>query len=230
MSDIIRIPEVVVPGKPLGRHIHHDPRSRAFPAEQAVAVVSVTHVSTGLPLTQTRGSCTAEALCGARDTEPNTREPILVQADADRLYDEEIVLEGGNPATDDPGGDGLTVCKAAVTAGLITSYTHAFGIDEALAALVIRPVITGVNWFDSFDTPDPTGLVQITKTAKVRGGHELAATAIDAVEELIWLPNSWGLSYGVPFGGIPGGCLCMRWDTWDQLLQQGGDVTVPITT
>ena len=115
------------------------------------------------------------------------------------------------------------VCKAAKQLGLISSYKHAFGIDHALAALVLRPVITGINWYTSFDTPDPaTGLVEIASGATVRGGHEVVADGIDADKQLVWLWNSWGTGWGV------GGRFCMSFETWDQLLKERGDVTVPM--
>ena len=63
------------------------------------------------------------------------------------------------------------VCKAGKDLGLISSYKHAFGIQHALQALVLRPVITGIKWYTSFDTPDPnTGLVELASGATVRGG------------------------------------------------------------
>jgi hypothetical protein len=149
----------------------------------------------------------------------------LSEADAVKLYDVETSLEGKPHPPNDPGGSGLMVCKAAVQENLISSYTHAFGVQQALEALVLRPVITGINWFTSFDTPDPkSGLVEITPTATVRGGHEVVADGIDAPNQLVWLWNSWGKEFGI------GGRFCMSFATWEQLLDKKnqGDVTVPI--
>ncbi len=68
------------------------------------------------------------------------------------------------------------VCRAAKQLGMITAYHHAFGLQHALQALVLRPVITGINWYTSFDTPDPqSGVVAIAPGATVRGGHEIVA-------------------------------------------------------
>jgi hypothetical protein len=224
-----RIPlaEVKVEGKRLGRHIVQDQRSHNFEAEQAQAIASVKHAAYGLPLTQSVGSCTAEALCGARNSEPNyDGTPLagmpLVQSDAEKLYSLETQNEGSPWPPNDPGGSGLEVCKAAVTLGLISSYDHAFGTQGALQALVLRPVITGVNWYDSMDTPDSGGVVSIAAQAVVRGGHEILADEIDAANELVWFWNSWGLSFGL------GGRFAMKFATWDRLLQEQGDVTVPI--
>ncbi len=219
------LPEQRVPDKRLGRHVHHDPRSRDFPAPRAPQIVSVKHGATGLPLDQGQiGSCTANALCGALDSDPNLSGGTPYdETEAVKVYGLETKLEGKPYPPNDPGGSGLMVCKAAQQMGLITSYQHAFGVQHALEALVLRPVITGVNWYDSFDHPDPqTGEVAIAAGATVRGGHEIVADEIDAANKLVWFWNSWGTSWG------QGGRFCMSFDTWDQLLQQQGDVTVPV--
>lgn len=229
ITDIVRIPipEIIVPGKRLGRHICFDPRSVAYPAETASAVVSVKHASSGLPLDQGNvGSCTANALVGALNTVPHWKagNPVLAEPDAVRLYSAEEVLEGFGPyPPNDQGGSGVEVCQAGKNAGLLNGYQWATGIEQALKALVIRPVITGLNWFDSFDNPDANGLVSIAPGATVRGGHEIVATQIDAPKQLVWFWNSWGSSWGL------GGRFCMSWPTWNKLLQQGGDVTIPRT-
>jgi hypothetical protein len=218
-----QLPEQVVEGRRLGRHVLHDPRSREFPAARAPKIVSVTHAATGLPLDQGKiGSCTANALCGALDSAPdNTSGKTYDEPAAVQLYELETKLEGHPYPPNDPGGTGLMVCKAARQLGWITAYQHAFGIQHALEALVLRPVITGVNWYTSFDTPDGNGLVAIAPGATVRGGHEVVADGIDAENQLVWFWNSWGTVFA------KGGRFCMSFSTWEQLLSEQGDVTVP---
>lgn len=231
----IKLPEVRVPGRRLGRHIVHDQRSHDFEAERATTIVSVTHKALGLPLDQGNiGSCTANAECGANNADPNSaklKNGPFTEKGAVTLYELETKNEGQPYPPNDPGGSGLEVCKAAVQLGWISGYTHAFGIQHALAALVKLPAITGVSWYDSFDTPDKDGLVSIAKGAQVRGGHEFVALRIIAEHELVGFANSWGTAYGVPDPemGLPdGGAFYMSFETWDALLQQQGDVTVPI--
>jgi hypothetical protein len=221
----VHLPEQVVEGKRLGRHVEHDPRSRDFSAKRAPKIISVQHQATGLPLDQGElGSCTANALCGALDSAPDfVGGTPLGEPDAVRLYKLETELEGKPCPPNDPGGSGLMVCKAAKQLGLISSYKHAFGLQHALEALVLRPVITGIGWYSSFDTPDPTtGLVEIAPGAAVRGGHEIVADGIDAENKLVWFWNSWGPHFGL------GGRFCMAFDTWGRLLKERGDVTVPL--
>jgi len=219
------IEERVVPGRRLGRHVLHDPRSFDYPAAQAPAIVSVQHAARGLPLDQgSLGSCTANALCGALDSAPDNRSGTTYdEQSAITLYEKETALEGEPYPPNDPGGTGLMVCKAAVDLGWIGSYSHAFGVEHALLALVHRPVITGVNWYTSFDDPDPsTGLVEISPGATVRGGHEIVADGIDAANQLVYLWNSWGPGWGL------GGRFCWTFATWERLLEAQGDVTVPL--
>ena len=218
------IQEQMVRGHRLGRHVFHDPRSLKYSAPRAPKVVSVTHAAQGLPLDQGGiGSCTANALCGALDSSPDNQSgKSFAEDSAVQLYELETKLEGKPYPPNDPGGSGLMVCKAAKELGWIKSYQHTFDIQHALEALVLRPVITGVSWYTSFDTPDRTGLVEIAKGATVRGGHEVVADGIDADNKLVWFWNSWGPEYGL------GGRFCMSFDTWERLLSEQGDVTVPI--
>lgn len=182
------------------------------------------HRGVGLPLNQGDiGSCTANALCGALNSAPDfTGSTPRSEQNAIQLYELETKLEGRPYPPNDPGGSGLEVCKAAGELGWISSYKHAFGIEKALLALVLRPVITGINWYTSFDTPAADGLVAIAHGATVRGGHEVVADEIDAPNKLVWFWNSWGAAFAV------GGRFCMSFDTWQQLLEQTGDVTVPL--
>lgn len=219
-----RLHEQPMAGMRLGRHVEHDPRSLEYTAKRAPKILSVKHKATGLPLDQGEiGSCTANALCGALDSAPDfTGSTTLTEHDAVQIYELETKMEGQPYPPNDPGGSGLMVCKAAKQLGLITSYRHAFGVEHALQALVLRPVITGIRWFTSFDTPASNGLVKIDPGATVRGGHEIVADEIDAENKLVWFWNSWGTKYA------QGGRFCMSWDTWSTLLEEQGDVTVPL--
>jgi hypothetical protein len=221
----ITIPETVVEGKRLGRHqALPDERDFAYLAQGAPQIVSVRHQAAGLPLNQGNiGSCTAEALCGALNSSPDyAGGHLYTQPDALALYERETADEGQPYPANDPGGTGRAVCQAARELGWITSWQNAAGLQAALQALVLRPVITGVNWYDSFDTPMPGGQVAIAEGATVRGGHEIVADEIDAEHYLVWFWNSWGPGFGV------GGRFCMSWHCWWRLLNEGGDVTVPI--
>jgi hypothetical protein len=239
------IQEHAVEGRRLGRSVLHDERSKDFPAEQAGTVKAVDHESHGLPLDQDgAGSCTAEATCAALNTAPDAAKEkgrTFTQTDAFRLYALETQLEGqpwiqGDPSSPDPGGTGLMVCKAAKQLGWIRSYRHAFGLEHAVKALVLRPNIWGVNWYSSMDDPDPaTGIITISPGAFIRGGHEICATRIvprgstipgteeTAPDDLAGFWQSWGR------WGLNGtGRFFMSFGDLDRLLSEDGDVTVPL--
>jgi hypothetical protein len=224
-AEMTHLQEAPIAGKVLGRHIHHDDRSWAFPADQAKHVATVRHRGAGLPLNQEAHTCcTAHALCAVLNSASDRSEHPLTESAAVKIYEKAKHMAGTITVEDDiPGSSALMACKASVRLGLISSYRHAFGIEHALRSLTLQPVMTGFSWFSSFDHPDPsTGLVSIADDATVRGGHEVLADGIDLDRELVWFCNSWGPEYGVD------GRFCMTFETWARLLAGRGDVTVPL--
>jgi len=222
----ITIPETtIVPGRRLGRHINHDPRSRNFAFTAPTPIVTTTHMRFMPILDQgSVGSCTGNATVGALGTTPlwevlPARTP-LTEAEALILYSDATKIDSavGSYPPDDTGSDGLSVAKVALRRGLISAYAHAFTLQDALSALMTGPVITGVGWYEGFDSPDANGLVAIS--GNVRGGHEFVVYAVDATAKTVTAANSWGTSYGKE------GCFTFSWDTWQRLMDEQGDVTV----
>ena len=213
--------EHAVSGRRLGRHIEHDERSRAFPAARAPKVVSVMHTRHCAPFDQGQtGSCTGNAEAGVLMTDPLFMTGrSLSESDAVVLYEKATHLDRikGVYPPDDTGSSGLAVMKAAKALGYITGYQHAFGLQHALEALVLAPVITGVSWYEGFDEPDADGNVAIS--GSIRGGHEFEVVGIDAEARTVRACNSWGADWG------DHGYFQFSWDTWDQLLHKRGDVT-----
>ena len=226
--------EHVIEGQRLGRHVEHDPRSRAYAYEApagAAALVAVEHVRHGGIFNQGNlGSCTGNAAAGAKNTEPlyhaGSAHPLSESGAVD-LYSLATQLDGlsnGYYPPTDTGSSGLAVAKAMQQQGLIGSYSHAFNMAAALAALQAGPVITGVPWYEGFDSPDANGLVKIA--GQIRGGHEIVArgyqpgVAADGSDALIKLDNSWGTGWG------KSGSFYWTVATWASLLAQQGDVTI----
>jgi hypothetical protein len=234
-NETYEIPEEVIEDKRLGRHVQHDPRSRAFPYVEPTPfeeLRSVIHRHYGKVFNQgDLGSCTGNSIaqcCNTRPTHiPKTR--LLKQNDAVDIYSKATAIDefDGEYPPEDTGSSGLAVVKVAKVRGLITSYQHAFNIEQAISALQDWPVITGVTWYESMDTPDQDGVV--TVDGQIRGGHEFAAIGfhipsdaegiLDCVVEFL---NSWGKEWGHR------GRFFMTVKDWANLLEQDGDVTVPI--
>lgn len=239
------IPETVVPGKRLGRHVRHDSRSLAYLVQAAdpSTLTSVRHERYIPVLDQgDLGSCTGNAAEGCVGTGPlyvalngSAVQPWHTgagAADKDeqqavQLYSAATQLDDydGSYPPEDTGSDGLSVAKAAQKAGLISGYRHATSLEAALTALAAGPVITGVNWYDTFDEPDKRGMVTITPGARVRGGHEFVVDELDVEGKTVWFTNSWGTGWGIQ------GRAYMTWEVWGRLLDEQGDVTVftPVT-
>lgn len=85
---------------------------------------------------------------------------------------------------------------------------------------MVGPVITGVPWYEGFDTPDSNGLVSIS--GQVRGGHEFEVLGYDPATDLATAVISWGAGWGTA------GRFRFTSAVWGELLAQQGDITVPL--
>lgn len=220
--------ELPGPGR-LGRHVEHDDRSLAYLVTPATAtLVSKTWTRSTPILDQGNlGSCTGNAATGCLGTEPFFAEiPTGVALDEDeavKLYEAATKLDSisGSYPPDDTGSTGLAVAKACLQSKLIAGYQHATSIDTALATISgTAPVITGVNWYTGFDSPDANGRVAIGKHDTIRGGHEFVVRGVNVDQELVHADNSWGTSWGAA------GSFSFSFADWARLLGEEGDVTV----
>lgn len=230
-NHVIHLDEQVVEGKRLGRHVNHDPRSRAFAYAATAPVLVTTYHERVVPIFDqgNLGSCTGNASTGALGTKPffATLPPgtTLNESVAVDVYSAATAIDGfdGQYKPDDTGSDGLSVAKVLKSRGLIAGYQHAFGLQQALAALQNYPVITGVPWYEGFDNPDSAGRVKIS--GQVRGGHEFEVVGVDVENREVRAANSWGEGYADK------GYFTFSWDDWARLLGEQGDVTIllPLT-
>jgi hypothetical protein len=227
----VDIPEVPVPGKPLGRHVNHDPRSLRFQVGQpAGALRSVLHTR-AIPVVDqgSLGMCTGAAATGAVGTSPLydaiTDKPTLDLAYARQVYSDATQIDpfrGEWPPTD-TGSDGLSVAKVMKSRGLISGYLHATSLSAMQAALQETPVIVGVPWYESMDRVDSAGRISVS--GSVRGGHEFEVLGIDVDAGIFRAVNSWGTGYGQR------GYFSIRFADMDRLLHEDGDCTqlLPLT-
>lgn len=211
----------------LGRRVEHDPQSRRYAARRATQARTVLWEHRAPVLHQgTLGACTGFALAQCLNTtrfvnsRPQRR--YLTSAHGRNLYSKATSLDqfpGQWPPTD-TGSSSLGVCKAGMVFGYLSGYDHAFGLSHALSALSLSPMITGTAWHDAMFEPDSNGF--IVPAGGVVGGHEYLVLGCNVPGRYITILNSWGPSWG------RNGRAKIRWDHYDELLQDYGDATVPI--
>jgi hypothetical protein len=228
-------------GGRLGRHVEHDDRSKAYALSEDLLgdYTSATHTVNAPVLNQgDKGACTGFGTEACVSADPfYAAIPVSVPArptanvDTDNaqglaLYGAATKLDNikGSYPPDDTGSTGIAAAKAAQKVGLIAGYQHALSLDAALMGVGKLPGITGVNWYEGFDTPDSKGRVKVS--GSVRGGHEFCVYGIDAVKKLVWARNSWGSGWGL------NGCFSFSFDDWGRLLDEQGDATffVPLSS
>lgn len=215
----------------LGRLVEHDPRSKLYPARQAVRPRTVLWDHHAPVLDQgDLGGCTGFALAQCLNTAKfassrpkrlgrryylNDKYAQMMYARATQLDD----IEGTWPPTD-TGSSGLAVCKAGVQLGYLAAYQHAFGFVHFAQAITLQPVIVGTWWYDAMYYPDAYGFVK--PVGENVGGHEYLALGINYADQYVTCLNSWSASWG------DRGRFRLTFTDFAALLQDDGDVTVPI--
>lgn len=216
----------------LGRHVEHDPASLAYGhavlPRSAIKSVSWTR---RIPILNQGdvGSCTANASTGWVGTDTASRQGLAnVQGRpvdeewARDFYHLETELDGipGVWPPDDTGSSGLAAGKTLRKLGLCSKYLHAFSLQALESALQSGPALLGLPWHADMMDADAKGNVEIT--GDVVGGHEICADGLDVEGQRVWISNSWGPKWGKD------GKFCLTYDQLGELLDDSGDVTVPV--
>lgn len=218
----------------LGRIKEHDPRSKLYRVNVEGVEIASVRWNRQVPVFDQGdlGSCTANAGVGVLATDPfysktSRGSLVLDEAFAVEVYKDATRLDDfdGEYLPTDTGSSGLAVAKALKARGLISGYTHAFSLDDALKALQLGPVIIGINWYRNFFTPTKTGMISVGVNDYVVGGHEVLLDEVDVEKRIVGGTNSWGDSWGV------NGRFYMTFDLLARLMLEDGDVTsfVPVT-
>ncbi len=236
-TEHVRIPEHRVPGKRLGRHVSHDSRNKAYPWRAGGGPLTSQLWPRHTPILDQGdiGSCTGNMETGDLGTDPvygalpaaYRAAAALNEALALKIYSAAETIDGDGPyPPNDNGSSGPSAAKAAMKLGLISGYLHCLSLADVLDALEEHPVGIGANWYDSFDSPDSSGLVTISPGAQVRGGHEFLCRGKDIAKKMVYCDNSWGAGWGSQ------GSFMFSWDDLERLLTEQGDGTVslPLTT
>lgn len=224
-----------VPGvRGKGRHVCHDPASRAYGVaeEDQFAPGHIQHERYIPILDQGQlGSCVGNATTGMLGSGPFFHSPpvrglMLDEAYAVGLYAEATHLDNvpGYYPPVDGGTSGLGAAKALRRRGLINRYEHAFSIRGMLTALRRAPVILGTVWLTGMSNPDSRGFVHLTGSAE--GGHETLCREYEPASRLddgvFTIDNSWSAEWG------DGGRFRITVRDLAYLLAQQGDVTAPV--
>jgi hypothetical protein len=224
----------------LGRNIRLDSRSLDYAVQPVgVTVTSIRHAQSIDVLDQGQvGSCTGNASCSCAYHAPFyapgapdwSYAPSEVGA---RSWYHQNTVEDGYQGTwnvdgtgDDTGSDGLTSSKVAKEAGIVSGYRAALDLDSSLQALMTAPGITGIPFYNSMFDAGSDGLMTVTASSGLAGGHELCVDEIVAADALgngtgkllVGGPNSWGTSWGAQ------GRWYLTGDDWWSLRKQDGDV------
>lgn len=167
-------------------------------------------------------------MCGACATDPlfpalpADLAKALGQPLALKFYSEAESIDGDGPyPPQDNGSTGGSACQAAKNDGYISAYTWATSAAAIADALQHGPVGLGVYWYSSFDNPPASGIVSISRTATIRGGHEFLCRQYDSAAGVFWCDNSWGTGWGKQ------GRFGLSGATVDTLLSRQGDCVVP---
>ena len=224
----------------LGRHVHHDSRSLDhlfLPRDAKPKGKNVTWNSGTGPLNQGNvGSCTGNAFTQFLNTNfcnnvrTNQKREFLSEADALNFY-HWATVEDSYPGTyppKDTGSDGISVCKGGVHLSWLTNYQHLVSFSSVQAAIETTPAIQGTVWTNEMFKPK-NGLVKVgtINNSTIAGGHEYLFCGIDWTEEVHIYRNSWG-DVDEWEGCKPGGYFAVSFKDVQKLLDQQGDVTVPI--
>lgn len=225
----------------LSRHVAHDSRSLDhlyLPREAKPKKINKLWTSAAPALNQGEtGSCTGNSITNFFNSDfakaalvYQNRRSFLTEADALNFYHWATVedsYKGTYPPTD-TGSDGLSVCKGAQHLTWLDSYKHIVSFSSAQASIEKTPSIQGTVWTQKMFKPN-NGLVTVGKIndSTIAGGHEYHFAGIDWTEDVHIYRNSWG-DETVWEGSKPGGYFAIGFKDVQALLDEQGDVTVPI--
>jgi hypothetical protein len=226
----LRLPEVVVLNKRLGRHIGHDPASLRFLVEEAAPAVTSWERITPILNQGDLGSCTGNAAVGVLGSTvcfealDQAQRTALGEDLAVRVYTLATTLDGfpGQMPQQDTGSDGNSAAKATRNLGYSSGWKHATSLGGMHRLIQAGPFMVGTNWLSDMDQPNAEGVVRATGV--VRGGHEYEV--LNYTSAGLWeCVNSWSDSWG------KGGHFFLPDEDMAVLLADQGDATalVPLS-
>ena len=211
-----------------------DPRSRGYSVRSLVAEAPTRAVWwTGGVVTDQgqEGQCVGHAVTGEFLASPvRGKLPRVNPTDAANSLATSVFLRARQldpwPGENYEGTAVNAGMKVGRERGWWDSYHWAFGIDDVKRALLLGPVVIGVEWRSEMYGTDADGMVKVE--GDVVGGHALLVTgwtpAYGRRGEVFRWRNSWGPGYGR--ASSPGNGYVRAAD-FRRLLDADGEAAVP---
>jgi hypothetical protein len=209
----------------LGYRKQPDPRNARFPATLVMAedapLRTRMHVMFKKELDQgNTGTCV-----GHTGTHLLRTSPIIQDSSPFFLYGEackrDIWSENDNGDLQF-GTSILALMKALRDMGFIDAYLWANGATQTARWIADQsPAAIGVNWYDSFFTPDKEGIIRLTPTSGIAGGHAILLRGWNNKRGLFRLVNSWGSNWAQQ------GQAWLPAEVLERLIREDGEVALP---
>lgn len=136
--------------------------------------------------------------------------------------DVEVNIPDGDPGL----SSGTTVhagAKAVTALHDLSGYAWAFELKPTIEWLLTKgPVVVGVNWYDSFDKPDSSGLISISPSAQVVGGHCFCIRGANQKISRVRNIQTWGDTWALK------GDFFLRYSDLERLIHEDGEVCTAI--
>lgn len=153
-------------------------------------------------------------------------EPVVTQDiedDAIGIYKASRTLSGLDPNDLGAGSDVRAGAQVVSSRGQLSEYLWSFNAREVAEWILTQgPVVMGTRYYDSMFSPDPSGLISISKTATVRGGHCYLLRGADTQHGTFTGTNSWGPGWG------KGGHFTISFEDIERLVHEDGEACTAV--
>jgi len=136
------------------------------------------------------------------------------------------------PNEDYEGSSVRGMCKAAMAGGLISGYTWALTLDEAVKWIIggYGTLLIGSNWYSEMSDVDANGVMRepASSMSTPIGGHAWHLVWIDQKKQLFEMKNSWNHEFGkLDKNGEPSGLAYITPRLLQRLLDEDGEIAGP---
>lgn len=226
------------PGR-LGRHVHFDARSVAFPIRALLTGIVAPRSYTWKCVPDldqdSIGACVGFSVCHEL-----AARPVVLPVSEQLAFDIYYAAQKHDPWPGEAyeGTSVLAGMDEAKTRGLIFEYRWAFGLEDLVLAVGYKgPAVLGINWYESMFDVAADGFISIS--GNVAGGHAILMNGVacrwsrdlpinqrtfanlDLDRSFAKLHNSWGPNWGVE------GSAFIRLRDLDRLLHEMGEACIP---